>query len=238
MRQDVAVQTVGGQAGLPFGSASSIAGHVLLLCALFWISPLRPIAVPPPLPVAVEIVTEQQFETMQRPPEARAPAPPTASALVPERSVAPAGRESSPEALAPLLPSAPKRFTATRFYSASILEEPQMARIRRTLGTFSPYERMVQLCNIEGLEQIRRAVTEYAPDTMVGYAMTDIVASGLKLSAAGGAFRSRRKWYGVAYTCTVSPDYRGVTAFEFALGEPIPEEQWEAHNLNVADADE
>jgi hypothetical protein len=29
-----------------------------------------------------------------------------------------------------------------------------------------------------------------------------------------------------------------VTAFEFRVGESIPEDQWEEHNLNAEDADE
>ena len=76
------------------------------------------------------------------------------------------------------------------------------------------------------------------PDTLVAYAMADLMASGLTMRATGGAFRSRRKWYGVAFTCTVAADYSGVTGFEFQLGDAIPEAQWEAHDLNAEDIDE
>jgi hypothetical protein len=113
-----------------------------------------------------------------------------------------------------------------------------MARIRQTLTQFADSERIVQLCNIEGLEQIKRSEPDYAPDALVAYAMSDPLSSGLTLTAAGGAFRSRRKWYGVSLRCTVAPDYQGVTAFEFTVGDAIPQDQWEAHNLNAEDADE
>ena len=113
-----------------------------------------------------------------------------------------------------------------------------MARIRQTLTTIADSERVVQLCNIEGLEQIRRAEPKYDPDTLVSYAMADPVAAGMTLSAPGGAFRSRRKWYGISFKCTAAPDYQGVTAFEFKLGEPIPQDQWEEHNLNAEDTEE
>ncbi|HWA18741.1 MAG TPA: DUF930 domain-containing protein, partial [Devosia sp.] len=155
-------------------------------------------------------------------------------------SPAPA-EEAMPAADAAVQPEeAPQRVThkATALYSADILNEPAMARIRQTLTQFADSERMVQLCNIEALEQIKRAETDYAPDALVAYAMSDPVTRGFTLTATGAAFRSRRKWYGVSLTCTVAPDLQGVSAFEFTLGEPIPEDQWEAHNLNAEDADE
>ena len=128
--------------------------------------------------------------------------------------------------------------TATKFYAAGILKEPGMERIRAALGRIDPGERIVQLCNIEGLEQIRRATPSFDPDTLVAYAMADTTTTGMTLGATGGAFRSRRKWYGVAFQCTVAADYSGVTAFSFKLGAVIPEDQWEDHNLNAEDEDE
>jgi len=42
----------------------------------------------------------------------------------------------------------------------------------------------------------------------------------------------------MTFRCTASADLAGVTAFEFRLGQPIPEDEWEADNLNAEDADE
>jgi hypothetical protein len=127
---------------------------------------------------------------------------------------------------------------ANQFYAGAILNEPGMKKIRAGLETFAPSERMVQLCNIEGLEQIKRAAPGTNPDALVGYAMSDPVVAGLTISAAGGAFRSRRKWYGIAFKCTVAADLQSVTAFEFKFGAAIPQYQWEDHNLNVTDEDD
>ena len=113
-----------------------------------------------------------------------------------------------------------------------------MDHIRRTLDTIAPSERLVQLCNIEGLEQIRRGAPDYAPDTLVPYAMSDSLTAGLTLSAPGAAFRSRRRWFGIAFKCTVAADLASVTAFEFKLGEPIPRSEWTAHDLNAEDEEE
>ena len=69
--------------------------------------------------------------------------------------------------------------------------------------------------------------------------MADTTSTGLTLSAGAAAPSwSRRKWYGVAFRCTIAADYSGVTAFSFKLGDAIPEDQWEAHDLNAEDADE
>jgi hypothetical protein len=228
---------------VPWGTAASFGLHALLLVAIVLLSPLRQLVVPPPQPVAVEIVTQQQFAALTQPktvvtapPQLRAPPVPvpTTEAVAPP---APGGRLAPTAPLQPDLPVEPTH-KATQFYSASILKEPKMARIRQTLTTFADSERVVQLCNIEGLEQIRRAEPKYDPDTLVGYAMSDFVSNGLTLSAAGGAFRSRRKWYGISFKCTVAPGYEGVTAFEFKLGDPIPRDEWEDHNLNAEDAEE
>ncbi len=61
-----------------------------------------------------------------------------------------------------------------------------MQRIRRSLTGFADSERMIQICNIEALEQIRRAAPDYDPDTLVAYAMSDLLSSGLTLTATGG----------------------------------------------------
>lgn len=138
---------------------------------------------------------------------------------------------------APLKPALPEHptVTATQFYSTAMLKEPGTAHIRKTLTTLAHSERVVQLCNIEGLEQIRRAAPEFAPDTLVVQAMADPVSVGLTLSAAGGAFRSRRKWYRIAFRCAAAADYSGIRQFQFKLGDSIPPSEWDAHNLTAAE---
>jgi hypothetical protein len=228
---------------LAAGTLVSIGLHGLLLAALLLLTPLKALVVPPPQPVAVEIITPQQFAALTTP---ATPAPPQLTTTAPARpSAAPEaapppqrGERLSPSP--PLQPELPQPVThrATTFYSAGILREPGMEHIRRAFESLASSEQLMQLCNIEGIEQIKRAEATYAPDTLVSYAMADPVAAGLTLTATGGAFRSRRKWYGISFKCTVAPDLRGVTAFEFTLGDPIPEDEWEEHNLNAEDADE
>lgn len=220
-----------------WGTAASLGVHAVFIALLLWLSPLRQIVVPPPTPVAVEIVTQQQFDALQTP----APAPKQLTAPAPTAPPADAAAAAPGDRLPPLPQTAPApegTHVATEFYAANILREPGMEKIRRTFGTLAGSEKLVQICNIEGLEQIRRVAPRYDPDTLVPYAMTDMAGTAQTLIATGGAFRSRRKWFGVSFQCTVTPDYLAVAAFEFKLGEAIPEDQWEAHNLNAEDSDE
>jgi hypothetical protein len=219
------------------GTAASFAIHGLLIASLFLLTPLRHLVVPPPAPVSVEIVTEAQFEAIETP--ALAPARiPAITAPAGQGDAAPPTSSQAPVPSAAPLSTIPGVHVATEFYAGSILREPGMARIRKTMDTIAPSERLVQLCNIEGIEQIKRGAPDYAPDTIVPYAMSDTLTAGLTLSAPGAAFRSRRRWYGVSFSCTVAADLASVTAFKFTLGKPIPESDWEAHDLNAEDSDE
>jgi hypothetical protein len=223
--------------GISLGAGASIALHLLLALTAIWLSPLRTLVTPPPQAVTVEIVTPEQFAALERP--APASIAPTPDAAPPAWDAAPYASEAD---AAPAVSARPQAahatHRATTLYSADMLKEPAMARIRQTLTQLVDSEQMVQLCNIEAIEQIRRAEIGYAPDSLVAYAMSDPVTRGFTLTAPGAAFRSRRKWYGISLTCTVAPDMKGVTAFEFTVGEPIPEDQWEAHNLNAEDSEE
>ncbi|MEO6014613.1 MAG: DUF930 domain-containing protein [Devosia sp.] len=216
----------------PWGTLASFALHGGLALAVILLSPLRQLVVPPPEPVAVDLVTPAQFAALtpvEAPPLLSVPVGPAEAPVAPDRPA---------DTPAPDRSEAPAPVTARTMYSADLLKSPAMAGVRRTLTTLADTERVIQLCNIEGLEQIRHAAPSYAPDTLVPYAMGDLEGSGLALIASGGAFRSRRRWYAVSFTCTAAADYSGVTAFVFTLGAAIPEAEWDAHSLTVEDAAE
>jgi hypothetical protein len=221
------------------GTLASLVVHAGFAALLVAVSPLRPLIAPAPTPVSVEIVTSQQFAALSAPPPiVSTPSAASVTERAPPQGSAPA-LSAAPSASLPTVGKADRRVvTATQFYAGRILSEPGMERIRAALGRIDPSERIVQLCNIEGLEQIRRAAPSFDPDTLVAYAMDDTTLSGMTLGAVGGAFRSRRKWYGISFHCTAAADYSGVIEFSFKLGAAIPEDEWEGHNLNAEDADE
>lgn len=213
------------------GSAMGLAGsgllHAALLAALLALAPARSLVAPEPPAISVDLI----------PPAALVPPAPVPPIAPPARDAPAASAPLAP----PLTPSAPAAqpdgsFRATTLYTAGLLHSPQMAQVARALTGIAASERVVQLCNIEALEQIRRAAPQYQPDTLVSYAMSAPVTSGLRLTAPGGAFRSRRQWYRVSLDCVATADLAGVERFSFSLGAPIPQSEWEAHDLNAEDA--
>jgi hypothetical protein len=205
---------------LPWGLVTSTGAHVLLIGLIPLLALTRPLAPPPPPPaVEVELIRPAELEPAT-PPAAPVLAAPQAEA---ETAEAPAPPENGP-------------VKATQFFASRILAEDK--RIAAALPTLGNDERLTQLCNIEALEQIRTARTDFAPDTLVPYAFADTnILNGL-LTAPGAAFRSRRRWWAVSLKCAVAPDYSAVTDFEFTLGDEIPREQWEAHYLTEEEAEE
>lgn len=214
----------------PWGMAASVSVHLALLLLLLLYTSVRPLEVQqPPQPQSIEV---------QLVPPPQQLAPPTAAPLsLPETTSTPA----VPAATAPVIPPAkptpaahptPGGMTkATQLFAASILKEPSSAKIRKTLSTFADSEKLMQLCNMEGLEQIRRANPKFNPDVLVSYAMSDTSVDGMTLIADGGAFHTGRNWYAIRLRCTVAADYSGVDDFEFAIGAPIPRNEWDSHNL-------
>jgi hypothetical protein len=213
-----------------WGTVLSLAFHGALL-GLVLLGPDRDAAKPlPPPSIAVELLTAAQFAALAAPAEA----PPAAAPAAPTPEASPDAGITRP--VTKVTPGAPIR--ATEFYAGSLLAEPESANLRAAMKTLDGSERLVQLCSIEAIEQIRRARPEFDPDTVVAYAMADMATRDGALVADGGAFRSRREWYEVKFTCLADADYSAVERFEFSVGDFIPHEQLEEHYLTAAESDE
>lgn len=213
-----------------WGTVASLGFHAAL-AALLLLGPDKDAAKPVlPRSIAVELLSAAQFAALtapaHTPPPAAAPtepavASPGTNATTPAPKVAPGGT-----------------IHATEFFAGSLLAEPESANLRAGMATLDGSERLVQLCSIEAIEQIRHARPEFDPDTVVAYAMADMATRDGALIADGGAFRSRREWYEVKFSCLAAADYSAVERFEFSVGEFIPPDQWEAHYLTAAESDE
>jgi hypothetical protein len=125
--------------------------------------------------------------------------------------------------------------TATELYSASLLADRHNRSAREAMKTLALDERIIQLCNIEAMEQVRRTQARLKPDYIIAYAMADLKLSQHAVDAEGGAFFSHSNWYGLKFRCDVSPDDARVISFAFLVGQPIPKSEWASHNL-TADA--
>ena len=105
------------------------------------------------------------------------------------------------------------------------------SRFERSLKMLAPSERLVQLCDYTAMQHIRRDHRQYRPDRAVADARSRVYINKNTVEAKGGAFRSKRKWYALSYTCNASPDNMKVISFHFKVGAEIPQSKWALYSL-------
>ncbi|MBB4235486.1 DUF930 domain-containing protein [Rhizobium esperanzae] len=223
-----------------WGTAASFALHVAAILLLLLLLP-KP---EPPLPLpdddlSVEIVP-QAAEPMAVPEPAKA-LPPEAvkpEAARPEAEPAAPVQNNPPAAVmppaAPIAPLPEEFVDARQFFSDKVLADPRSRGAREALRGLAGSERNLQLCDLEALEQVRRTRPDLRPDALAPYAMAAEKVSGSSVEVRGGAFRSQRKWYNIQFKCGLDAGSGKVVSFAFFVGDAIPKDQWQAHNL-VAD---
>ena len=104
-------------------------------------------------------------------------------------------------------------------------------RFERSLRKLAPTDRLEQLCDFTAMQQIRKDHRPFRPDRAVASAEKPPRISDDTIVAKGGAFRSRKKWYALSYTCTAAPDHLAVTSFTYTIGAEIPEAKWASYGL-------
>lgn len=105
------------------------------------------------------------------------------------------------------------------------------SRFFRSLQKLAPAERLEQLCDYTAMTQIRKDTREFRPERTVANAGADVKIKNDTIEATGGAFRSRKKWYALTYSCTATPDRLQVLSFRYTIGDEIPEAKWAAYGL-------
>lgn len=186
-----------------------------------------------PLPGAEDSIDVEILAAM---PEKPKQAPPTAETNLPATEGTTRSETPGERAVANTpVPQPPGMVHAEKLYSASILASPRSRQARKGLAQLAPEERVVQLCNLEAMEQVHRWKADFDPDFLVAYALSAVKFSGETLKANGAAFRSKRQWWRIAYSCSVAPDRKAVVGFDFRVGDAIPREQWQDLGLPIAD---
>jgi hypothetical protein len=104
-------------------------------------------------------------------------------------------------------------------------------KFERSLQRLSPGERLIQICDYTAMKRIRKEHRQYRPDRAVADARSHAVVKKSTVEAKGGAFRSRRKWYALSYTCAGSPDTLKVVSFKYKIGAEIPQSKWATYSL-------
>lgn len=206
--------------------AAALALHLALAAALM----LLPAPVPPPAPeeaIAVEFVPSSELLTAPaRPLEPLPDTAPDAQASVPAR---PAPSRQTPSRPAP--PPEPQMIRPSAMLSSRSLADPRSRQSRLALRTLSDEDRAEQLCGLEAMEQVAAWRRDFRPDRLVAYARGEPKHDGNVVEANGGAFRSRSLWYAIRFRCELTPDRTRVAAFAFAVGEPVPRDEWEVDGL-------
>jgi hypothetical protein len=119
-------------------------------------------------------------------------------------------------------------FVTTAIVTTTMADD---ARFERSLEMLAPAERLEQLCDFTAMTRIRSDNKEFRPDRAVANAMAESHAKGDTLEVTGGAFRSKKKWYALAYRCAATPDHLKIVAFNYTIGEEIPESKWASFGL-------
>ncbi len=221
---------------------ASLLLHAAILLAVIFLQPAPLPTQPPDQSVHVEIVApsrqkqpdETAVKTSSHLPEKTNQSPLTADKILQ------AAKNRPVEKIVPGLKVVPKPdpdalTVAKRLYSANLLADRHNRSARAAMKTLAVDERIIQLCNIEAMEQVKRANAALKPDYVIAYAMADLKLSAHQVDAEGGAFLSHRQWYGLKFHCGVSADDLRIVTFAFRVGLPIPRSQWAGHNL-TADA--
>ena len=103
-------------------------------------------------------------------------------------------------------------------------------RIRGVLMRTEPDTRLEQVCDIEAIRRIGRE-QPYKPDRAKSDILEHPRHAGDFMSAPGAAFRSRGRWYGLAFECKGTPDHLDVLSFSYRVGTLIPASRWDELGL-------
>lgn len=105
------------------------------------------------------------------------------------------------------------------------------AQLERALKMLDPSARLEQLCDYAAMNSIKKDGHQYWPDRAIASARAEPYMKGNTIVANGAAFRSRKKWYALSYSCTADGERMKVLSFRYKIGDEIPESNWAAYNL-------
>ncbi|MBD9511707.1 MULTISPECIES: DUF930 domain-containing protein [Sinorhizobium/Ensifer group] len=127
-----------------------------------------------------------------------------------------------------LKPVPSKMTEAKELYSAKSIADP---RVKQALINLPVKRRILQLCNLEALEQIRSQRPDTPPEGLVPFGPKGGFISKNRMDASGGAYQSKANWYDVDFKCVVNEEATEVTSFSIAIGDAVPKTSWRERRL-------
>mgnify|MGYP004722795917 CR=1 FL=1 len=161
-------------------------------------------------------------EPAEKPEEAKSQEKPVADKPVEQKAAAQPPKTDTPKKLK----------SAKKLLSARAINNPAM---RSMLGDLPPKRRIVQMCSIEALAQLREMPNASGGlDGIVPFSDTGGFISGNALDASGGAFNVDNRWYDITFHCEVDLDSFKVTSFRFDIGKTaVPQADAVKRGLSV-----
>lgn len=138
------------------------------------------------------------------------------------------GEETEGKAEAKAKLPADRFVEAEELFSAKSIADP---RVKQAMGQLPVKKRILQLCSIEALEQIRHQRPKDFPDMLVPFGPSGGFIGKEQIDASGGAYRSKGNWYDVNFKCKVDLETIEVVSFSYAIGDIVPEMAWKSRKL-------
>ncbi len=105
------------------------------------------------------------------------------------------------------------------------------ASMDRVLKELEPEERAHQVCNLRGIDAVRKGSHLKGVDRVTTTIQKPAVFKDNIVVAKGGAVRAKNRWYFLDFTCAVTDDQMKAKTFDYKLGGEIPEAKWEDYGL-------
>ena len=105
------------------------------------------------------------------------------------------------------------------------------ASMDRVLKELEPEERAHQVCNLRGIDAVRKGSRLKGVDRVTTTMQKPATFRDNVVTAKGGAVRAKNHWYFLDFTCAVTADQMRAKTFDYKLGGEIPEAKWEDYGL-------
>ncbi|MGO4683485.1 DUF930 domain-containing protein [Hyphomicrobium sp. 2TAF46] len=105
------------------------------------------------------------------------------------------------------------------------------ASMDRVLKELEPEERAHQVCNLRGIDAVRKGSHLKGVDRVTTTLQKPALFKNNVVVAKSAAVRAKNRWYFLDFTCAVSGDQMKATSFDYKLGGEIPENKWEDYGL-------